>query len=62
MHRSGDAARRPSESAEAEHLLLFGLLQDVTRPGEGHQVRRPRQRLDRRQLIVGFEVSINCGI
>jgi hypothetical protein len=43
-------------------LLLFGLLQDVAHAGEGHHVHRPRQRLGRRQLIAGFEVSINCGI
>ena len=62
VHRRGNAARRPSEPPEREDLLLFGLLQDVTHPGEGHQVRRPRQRLGRRQLIAGFEVSIKCGI
>jgi hypothetical protein len=38
------------------------LLQDVAHPGEGHQVLGPRQRLGRRQLIAGFEVSIKCGI
>jgi hypothetical protein len=30
--------------------------------GRRHQVHRPRQRLGRRQLIAGFEVSIKCGI
>ncbi|MBZ5558815.1 MAG: hypothetical protein LAO77_16210, partial [Acidobacteriia bacterium] len=36
------------------------LLQDVAHPGEGLHVPPPRQRPGRGQLIVGFEVSINC--
>lgn len=58
----GNATRRPAELAEHPDLLLLGLLQDVAHPGEGHQVPRPRQRLGRRQLIAGFELSIKCGI
>jgi GNAT superfamily N-acetyltransferase len=38
------------------------VVQDVTHPGEGLHVHRLRQRLGRRQLIAGFEVSINCRI
>jgi hypothetical protein len=40
--------------------LLFVWLQNVAHGREGLQVRRRRQRLGRRQLIVGFEVSTNC--
>lgn len=60
--RRGDPTDRPSQAPEREDLLLCGLLQDVAHSGEGHQVRRPRQRLGRRQLMAGFEVSIKCGI
>jgi hypothetical protein len=62
MRRRGDSADRPPKLPEREDLLLFCLLQDVAHPGEGHQVPRPRQRLGRRQLIAGFELSIKCGI
>ena len=53
-------AQRPPSRPSARTCCCLCLLQDVAHPGEGHQVRRPRQRLGRRQLIAGFEVSINC--
>jgi hypothetical protein len=55
-----DARERPAQSPERADLLLCGVVQDVAHPGEGLHVHRLRQRLGRRQLIAGFEVSINC--
>ena len=60
--RRGDPPHRPAQAAEAKNLLLLLLIQDVAHPGEGPCVRRPRQRLGRRQLMAGFAVSINGGI
>src|SRR6185295_19883705 len=40
-----DPAQRPSESAQRQHLLLFGVAQDVAHGGEGTCVPRRRQRL-----------------
>ena len=61
MHRVlANAGERPAQATEREHLLLFVLLQNVAHSGEGLHVQRLRQRLGRAQLIVGFEVSINC--
>jgi hypothetical protein len=57
-----DARERPAQSPERADLLLCGVVQDVAHPGEGLHVHRLRQRLGRRQLIAGFEVSINCRI
>ena len=42
--------------------MLLLLIQDVAHPGEGPYVRRPRQRLGRRQLMAGSEMSINGRI
>ena len=62
MHarRATDACERPPQPTERENFLLFVWLQDVAHGREGLHVRRRRQRLGRRQLIVGFEVSTNC--
>ena len=62
MHarRAADARQRPPQATERENFLLFVWLQDVAHGREGLHVRRRRQRLGRRQLIVGFEVSTNC--
>ncbi len=62
MHARGrpNALQRPPQAAERENLLLLVWLQDVAHLGEGLHARRLRQRLGRRQLIVGFEVSTNC--
>jgi hypothetical protein len=38
VHGRADAADGPPEPPERHDLLLFGLLQDVAHPGEGHQV------------------------
>ena len=58
--RVRDAGQRPAQAAERQDLLLLLVVQDVAHLGEGLQVHRPRQRLGRRQLIVGLEVSIKC--
>ena len=64
MHarRAADARERPPQPTERENFLLFVWLQDVAHGREGLHVRRRRQRLGRRQLIVGFEVSTNCRL
>src|SRR6185295_896158 len=51
---------RPAQTAERQNLVLFVMLQDVAHPREGPHVPRLRQRLGGRQLMVGFQVSINC--
>jgi hypothetical protein len=56
----GDSPQRPTQTAERQNLLLFVMVQDVGHPGEGLHLRRRRQRLSRRQLIDGFQVSIKC--
>jgi hypothetical protein len=53
---------RRGQTPQPTDLLLFVVVQDVTHAGVGTSVPRPRQRLGRRQLIAGFEVSINCRI
>jgi hypothetical protein len=62
MHarRAADACERPPQPTERENFLLFVWLQDVAHGREGLHIRRRRQRLGRRQLIVDFEVSTNC--
>ena len=56
----GDSADRPAQTPQRQNLLLLLVVQDVAHPGQGLHAPDPRQRLGRRQLIVGFEVSINC--
>jgi hypothetical protein len=51
--------QRSAQAAERENLLLLVWLQDVPHLGEGLHVHRLRQRLGRRQLIVGSELSTN---
>ena len=58
--RVRDPADGPTQTAQGQNLLLLLVVQDVAHPDEGLQSHRPRQRLGRRQLIAGFEVSINC--
>ena len=62
MHagRPPNALQRPAEATQRENLVLCVWLQDVAHLGEGLHIRRLRQRLGRRQLIVGFEVSTKC--
>jgi len=55
-----DLAQGPAQLAQRAYLMLFLLVQDIAHPGEGLHVPRPRQCLGGRQLIAGFEVSINC--
>jgi hypothetical protein len=40
-----DAAERPPESPQRQHLLLFGVVQDVAHASDGTWVPRRRQRL-----------------
>ena len=56
-----DGATSPSRPS-ARTCCCFCLLQDVAHAGRRTPGPRPRQRLGRRQLIAGFEVSINCRI
>ena len=58
--RPADARQRPPEPPEREDFLLFVWLQDVAHGREGLHIHRRRQRLGRRQLIVGLAVSTNC--
>jgi hypothetical protein len=55
-----NAEERPAHAAERPDLLLLCVVQDVAHLGEGLHPPNPRQRLGPRQLIAGFEVSINC--
>jgi hypothetical protein len=55
-----DARESPAETAQCEDLVPCGVAQDVAHSRGASPARRARQRLDRCQLIAGFEVSMNC--
>jgi hypothetical protein len=54
------AGERSSSPDLAEDARAQFVVQDIAHASVGTRVPRPRQRLGRRPLIAGFQVSINC--